>query len=94
MTRSPAGIAPTTACELPAPLRRFSPTVTRCVSESEVEVPDVDPARSELLASELEEPESDEGEELDPLDELEDDGSLSEDPDGPPERYAPCTQPC
>ena len=60
--------------------------MTRCVAESEEEVPDVEPASSELLASELEEPESEEAEALDPLDEVEDDDPPSEDADGPPER--------
>ena len=54
VTRSPAGIAPTTAFELPAPLRRFSPTVTRCVPEADDEDSDDGEDDEELEAGGVE----------------------------------------
>ena len=102
VTRSPAGIPPTTAFELPAPLRRFSPAVARCVPEEDEDsdssagaLCSVEPFDSEVSdASEevslLEDPpepdEPDDADELDPLAEPDD-----EEDDSDPSAEALCS---
>lgn len=86
-TRSPEVIPPTTAWEIPAPLRRFSPAVTRCVPESEDEASDssagalwpVEPSVEPSVSAGSEAPEPsllDDPPDSESLDELEDEDEL------------------